>query len=334
MKIIDKKYVATVRWDEDPKSYDERLYKLASQVQDTSVEDVVMVNPIFDDWVLNYADINVDSKKVIVWESTWNNELHWFIKKFPKNWTPQSGWSKRNYDLNTACYFDIIFISYDEPNADENFKRLLEFAPRAKRIQGIKGIHRAHKAAAELAKTDMFYVVDGDSYIVDGWKFDFQPGLFDRDKIYIWKSKNPINDLEYGYGGIKLFPKKLILNANENTIDMTTSLGDVNVISKISNITAFNADPFSTWRSAVRECTKLMSGAIKNGNVDEADNIRIIAWKTIGKDKPYGKFCLEGAAFGLKYGLLNQDDKEALAMINKREWLKLKFTETYPNANI
>ena len=45
---------------------------------------------------------------------------------------------------------DIIFISYDEPNADQNFEHLLDLAPHAQRIHGIKGIAQAHIAAAEL----------------------------------------------------------------------------------------------------------------------------------------------------------------------------------------
>ena len=36
--------------------------------------------------------------------------------------------------------FDIIFISFDEPNADENWKLLKEIAPHAKRVHGVKGI--------------------------------------------------------------------------------------------------------------------------------------------------------------------------------------------------
>ena len=31
---------------------------------------------------------------------------------------------------------------------------------------------------------------------------------------------------------------------------------------QVSNITAFNTDPFNTWRSAFRECTKLASAII------------------------------------------------------------------------
>ena len=81
MKIIEKRYTASINWSDDPHSYDERLFNTAIEQYGTD-EDIVIVNPIFDDWVLNYVDLTATSKKVIVWENTWNNEKHWFAKKF------------------------------------------------------------------------------------------------------------------------------------------------------------------------------------------------------------------------------------------------------------
>ena len=40
--------------------------------------------------------------------------------------------------------YDIVFISYQEPNADENYNKLLKRFPLAKRVHGVKGIHQAH----------------------------------------------------------------------------------------------------------------------------------------------------------------------------------------------
>jgi hypothetical protein len=333
MKIIDKRYTAPINWIDDPESYDERLFKAATD-QVGFDEDIVIVNPIFDDWVLQYADTSITSRKVLVWENTWNNEKHWFIKKFPKDWSRDRGWSKQTYDLNLSYRFDIIFISYDEPNADENFKRLLEIAPRAKRVKGVKGIHQAHKAAAEMAKTDMVYIVDGDAYLADDWKFDFTPSVFDRNKTYIWKSKNPINDLEYGYGGVKLFPREKLLKNNMKSVDMTLSLGDLQVMDRVSNVTAFNTDEFSVWRSAMRECTKLITSVVKGTNDSDENKHRIFTWKTAGLDRPYGKYAVDGANYGLSYGIKYQNNNDELMKINDRDWLKEWFKEEYPDANI
>ena len=61
--------------------------------------------------------------------------------------------------------YDIVFISYQEPNADENYGKLKERFPLAKRLHGVKGIHQAHIAAAKKCFTKMFWIVDGDAII-------------------------------------------------------------------------------------------------------------------------------------------------------------------------
>ena len=52
--------------------------------------------------------------------------------------------------------YDIIYLSYDEPNAEKNYADLLSKVPWAKRIHGIKGSDAAHKACANLSETDRF----------------------------------------------------------------------------------------------------------------------------------------------------------------------------------
>ena len=41
---------------------------------------------------------------------------------------------------------DFVFISFREPNCEENYENLLTQVPYAKRIHGVKGIHQAHIA--------------------------------------------------------------------------------------------------------------------------------------------------------------------------------------------
>ena len=50
--------------------------------------------------------------------------------------------------------YDIVFISYQEPNADENYDKLKERFPLAKRVHGVKGIHQAHIEAAKKCIED------------------------------------------------------------------------------------------------------------------------------------------------------------------------------------
>ena len=224
--------------------------------------------------------------------------------------------------------YDIVFISYNEPDADENYEKLLERFPRAKRVHGIKGIHQAHIEAAKLCDTEMVWIVDGDAHILDDFDFSHEVNTYEIDTVHVWQSQNPINDLVYGYGGVKLLPRELTINVDTNSADMTTSISDkFKAMPVVSNITGFNTDEFSTWKSAFRECVKLASKTIK-GQVDEETDNRLHVWQTVGKDQPFGKYALAGAAAGTDYGRSSQGNLEALKRINDFDWLKEQFDAT------
>lgn len=228
---------------------------------------------------------------------------------------------------NKDNIFDVIFISYNESNADNNFELLKSQVPIAKRIHGVKGIHNAHIEAAKIAESNMFYVVDGDAIIDKDFEFNKNINEFEQDTVYVWRSRNPINDLEYGYGGVKLLPTKYTLMLDNTTTDMTTSIsGKFVPKQQVSNISSFNTDEFSTWRSAFRECAKLASKTIQ-GQVDKETEQRLETWCTQGRDKPFGEYCIAGAYAGRKYGSDNYSEQEALRNINNFDWLKQKFEE-------
>jgi hypothetical protein len=213
--------------------------------------------------------------------------------------------------------YDIVFISYNEPNADENFARLKARFPLIKRVDGIKGIHQAHIAAAKKVFTKMFWVVDGDAVVLDTFKFDYEVSDYDLDVVHVWRSRNPINNLEYGYGGVKLLPKQLTVNMDTSTTDMTMSISSkFKAIEEVSNITAFNTDAFSAWRSAFRECCKL---AIIN---NEESLARLYFWCQLNTYAPYGAHAYMGAIQGRNYGEKNASNKEALNKINDFNWLR------------
>jgi hypothetical protein len=217
--------------------------------------------------------------------------------------------------------WDIIFLSYDEADADENFNKLKDRFPRIKRVQKIKGIYEAHKAAARLSTTSMFFVVDADAEVVPEFKFDFEPNIYAQDAVHIWHSKNPINDLEYGYGGVKLFPTQLVLDYIGKPIDFTTSVAkNIKVMKSVSNITKFNTDPFSTWRSAFRECVKLSTQQTMESTE------RLGTWCTVGSDRQYGDFAIAGANEGMTFGLDNTNQPEMLGLINDFVWLEKRFS--------
>lgn len=223
--------------------------------------------------------------------------------------------------------YDIVFISYKEPQADENYSRLKERFPLAKRVHGVKGIHSAHIAAAKKSFTKMFWIVDGDAVIQNDFDFSYQVPDHQLDHVHVWRSLNPINDLVYGYGGVKLFPKKLTLKMDTSKPDMTTSISDkFRAMPEISNITKFNTDPFSTWRSAFRECVKLSSQVINRQKSAETLE-RLEIWSTVGQEREFGSYAIAGAIAGKEYGSNNKDNPEALYKINDFDWLEDRFNE-------
>ena len=225
--------------------------------------------------------------------------------------------------------YDIVMISYNEPNANENYDNLVERFPRAKRIHGVKGIHQAHIAAANICETEMFWIVDGDAVIDNDFHFDYVAE--DNRAVHVWRSQNPVNDLVYGYGGIKLFPTQMTRNMDTSKADMTTSISDrFKKMEQMSCVTAFNTGPFETWKSAFRECAKLSAKVIDRQKTEETDE-RLKTWTTVGHDRPYGEYALAGAAAGMEFGLSNGDD---LKLINDFDWLTDQFNSAYPQENV
>ena len=142
---------------------------------------------IWDDIELT-NNINLADYRVTEWDNMYvhvfkNGDFFDGVCLFPKN----KKISQREFDYRffvekkeidivasfpSNYYCDVVFISYNEPNADTNYNNLLKKFPNAKRIHGVKGIHQAHIAAANIATTEMFYVVDGDADLVNDFNFN------------------------------------------------------------------------------------------------------------------------------------------------------------------
>ena len=225
--------------------------------------------------------------------------------------------------------YDIFHLSYKEQFAEETFATLKSCFPWAQRVSGVKGIFNAHKKCAEQAYTEMFYVVDADADLDPSFVFDYKPTKWDLDKIHTWRCKNPINNLVYGYGGVKLFPTRPLRDATDWKIDFTTSVGGKDKFKPmppVSNTTRFNTDPFNTFKSAFRECTKLSSRIIEKQKDNESEQ-RLNIWCSVGKEKEFGEYAIAGAIAGKEYGETNKDNMEALNKINDFGWLEQQFNK-------
>jgi hypothetical protein len=211
--------------------------------------------------------------------------------------------------------FDIVFISYDEPNADENYSDLLEKCPWAKRSHGVWGSDAAHKAAAAMSETDRFITVDADNIVRE----DFFDQELDMDRVrgsdvISWAGKNTINGLVYGNGGIKCWPKHKVLtmrtheNADPNNahaqVDFCWDLEYIQMNRCYSEIRN-NATPQQAWRAGFREGVKM---ALDRGMRVDKENFkrnhwknlhRLYVWLMIGADVTNGEWAIYGAREGL-----------------------------------
>jgi hypothetical protein len=101
---------------------------------------------------------------------------------------------------------------------------------------------------------------------------------------------------------------------------MTTSISnEFKVMEDVSNITAFNTDPFNTWKSAFRECVKLSSKAIDR-QLDEETTKRLEVWKTVAHGD-FADYAIKGANDAEKFVA----DVNDLSLINNFDYLQKLF---------
>lgn len=237
---------------------------------------------------------------------------------------------------------DIIFVTYGEHNAEQNWIKLVSRIPNAKRVSNVKGIYNAYKTAADNSETDYFFVVDADNIIVDDFNFDYIPAD-DSIGTYIWQVKNTVNQLTYGYGGLKMYKKSEFYSIENlpktlsNPFDFMSFYdfpitSKIKFINEIASLTHFNCSPFDAWKAAFRECCKLASFGTHLGLPEKqlSDNKnRLGIWCTTGKDKPFGEWVILGAEEGKLFGLVNINNISELAKINDYNWLKQYFIKKY-----
>lgn len=229
--------------------------------------------------------------------------------------------------LATNMAYDLFFLSYQEPDADQKWAEFKKRFSHAKRVHGVPGILAAHQECARRSLTSHFFVVDADNELLPNFDPGFRVSEYDKAYVHLWYARNPVNRLEYGWGGLKLFPRKSVLEASTMGFDMTTGF-DLKIIPETVSITHFNTTPFEAWRSGFRECAKLTHGQFKNQN--SADNAhRLSVWTTIGNEVLNGKWAIKGAIEGRDFAKLSPD----ISPINDWGWLRARYEESYANGN-
>jgi len=209
---------------------------------------------------------------------------------------------------------DIVFLSYDEPNAEKNYADLCSKLPWAKRVHGVEGSDAAHKACADISETEYFVTIDGDNIIDTEFlqqEIDIEQLGLTPDHVFSWCGNVHVNGLQYGNGGLKLWTRKFVNNmkTHENSnADDTKGLVEFCFDEKYYqfndsySISYTNASPFQAWRAGFREGVKmsLNEGAkhvdVKNIWWQNLDRLRI--WCSIGADVENGNWSMLGARMG------------------------------------
>ena len=245
--------------------------------------------------------------------------------------------------------YDIIYLSYDEPNAEKNYADLLSKVPWAKRVHGVEGSDAAHKACANLSETSRFITVDGDNIIKPEFlnqvlNFDEHADL--EHSVISWCGRNVINGLMYGNGGIKCWPKDFVLkmrtheNADpKNAHAQVDFCWDVQYIQQNSCFSDVynNATAQQAWRAGFREGVKMaldrgVKVTVEEFHKNHWKNLhRLYIWLMVGADVEHGKWAIYGAREGLYKTMCTDWD-----YINVRdfEYLNSMWEEVEPKVSM
>ena len=223
---------------------------------------------------------------------------------------------------------DIIYLSYDEPNCEQNWQHLLGICPRALRVHGVKGSDAAHKACAELATGTHMITIDGDNqidpkFLEQTWTFD---STWDLDNsVLSFPSENAVNGLCYGNGGIKIWPRRVVeqmqtheavaSDAQGASVDFCWVL-DYVLMPGVWSRALINHTAHQAWRAGFREGVKL---SLVNGSLIRdpeqwqasmaKNNLnRLLTWLQVGLDQHNGFYSVMGARQGLRRSLLTDWD--------------------------
>ena len=216
-------------------------------------------------------------------------------------------------DRTRVSDLDFVYISYEEPNKEENWADLVNKVPWAKRVDGVEGFDSAHKAAAEVAETQFFISVDGDNVIDKSFLLQTLDWEKTNPKaVHRWRARNNINNLVYGNGGLVGWDRDtcLQMHTHENAkdkkaeIDFCWSVPHENLHNCYST-TVINASPRQAFVAGYREGVKM---SLEQGMPIDPEhfkkkvypaNLRVLTtWMSVGADVDNGKYAMLGARMG------------------------------------
>lgn len=207
--------------------------------------------------------------------------------------------------------YDIFFISYRESNAEENWQRLLSFHREAQRIQNVQGISNSHLLCNHLCKTNKFWTIDGDNWLLQKLPRDVSENV----GLVYFNSIDPIDGVVGSIGGIKLWTKDSIINDNMSKGDFCKYATETSVVvNKTLSEHRYNATPFESWQHSFRHMVKCFSGIITQKvlqqNIDKME-----------KHKDLDIWSYRGYLDAKKYVEECNGDFDKINLINDYDWL-------------
>lgn len=219
--------------------------------------------------------------------------------------------------MPSVSELDVFFLSYDEPNAERHWADLLDKAPWAKRVHGVKGFGAAHRACAEQSETEWFVTVDADN-IVNPAFFNRPLLLNDPRRCLSFNGLNQINGLIYGNGGLKVWSREFVLDGgaghettedSRHAVDFCWQDEYVNQHMCYSEVWV-NGSAFQAFRVGFREGVKL---TLDRGERIPAKDMRsrlhpmnlrnLRIWCSVGIDHPHGASAMMGARLGWAHAI-------------------------------
>jgi hypothetical protein len=217
---------------------------------------------------------------------------------------------------------DVFFLSYDEPNAEENWVDLLRKCPRANRVHGVKGIDAAHRMCADQSSTDRFITIDGDTRVHPEF-FKLCVGMREgeTDCTFSWAGWNVINGLVYGNGGIKCWTKDFVYNmkshenaeSDDKKVDFCwdPNYHQIREEGGPYASTYPNGSPFQAFRAGLREGVKLSLDRGKRMPASKFNTLwhenihKLAIWCSVGADVENGLWSIFGARMGVDMAVLS-----------------------------
>jgi hypothetical protein len=222
---------------------------------------------------------------------------------------------------------DVVFLSYAEENKEVNWERVKSIVPKAKRVDGVKGFDAAHNAVGEIAETPYVILIDGDNWLCDDFVYDclVHDDELSPTSVVNFGCINKINGLVYENGGVKIWPKDILLNlqSHENSIEENTKIDfcysnrySYNSNRAILSITDQATTPQQAFAGGFREAVKqsLNSGIKFNSPSDfmafrgvKMKQEKLFALLNIGADVQNGKWSIYGARLAFWSIWFNKD---------------------------